>query len=46
MAGLNLDGDWVLIHSSIFKHFKQRAIVVCKIENGKTSVYRSLLFGG
>lgn len=38
MAGLSLSGEWYLFEpESLFKHFKQRTIVVCKIENSKSS---------
>uniref|UniRef100_A0A8B9HIP5 Lymphocyte antigen 75 n=1 Tax=Astyanax mexicanus TaxID=7994 RepID=A0A8B9HIP5_ASTMX len=38
MAGLNMNGEWDLI-DSYFSSFKQNAIVVCKIERGKTSMF-------
>uniref|UniRef100_A0A4W4G221 Lymphocyte antigen 75 n=1 Tax=Electrophorus electricus TaxID=8005 RepID=A0A4W4G221_ELEEL len=39
MAGLSLSGEWDLIQDErVFAQFKQRTIVVCKIENGKTSI--------
>lgn len=37
MAGLSVSGEWYLFEQEkFFRHFKQRTIVVCKIENGKT----------
>lgn len=37
MAGLGLTGEWILLEQEmLFKHFKQRTIVVCKIENGES----------
>lgn len=36
MAGLDLNGDWIMLQDkNLFAPFKQRAIVVCKIETGK-----------
>ncbi|KAK3561497.1 hypothetical protein QTP86_005998 [Hemibagrus guttatus] len=41
MVGLSLTGEWYLIEQEIlFKHFKQRAIVVCKIDNDPKDEYR------
>ncbi|XP_060735001.1 lymphocyte antigen 75 [Tachysurus vachellii] len=41
MAGLSLSGEWYLFEQEIlFKHFKQRTIVVCKIENDPKDEYR------
>ncbi|KAL6469196.1 hypothetical protein MHYP_G00227200 [Metynnis hypsauchen] len=41
MAGLDLSGKWELIQSvSIFTPFKQRAIVVCKIERDSKDEFR------
>ncbi|XP_053490898.1 lymphocyte antigen 75 [Ictalurus furcatus] len=41
MAGLSLSGEWYLFEQeSLFKHFKQRTIVVCKIENNPKEEYR------
>ncbi|XP_058256916.1 lymphocyte antigen 75 isoform X1 [Hemibagrus wyckioides] len=41
MAGLSLTGEWYLFEQGmLFKHFKQRAIVVCKIENDPRDEYR------
>lgn len=42
MAVLSLSGEWYLFdQEKLFKHLKQRTIVVCKIENGKTCVHNS-----
>ncbi|XP_076880757.1 LOW QUALITY PROTEIN: lymphocyte antigen 75 [Brachyhypopomus gauderio] len=44
MAGLNLDGEWDLIQDErFFAPFKQRAVVVCKIEYDPKDEYRKSL---
>ncbi|XP_053369706.1 lymphocyte antigen 75 [Clarias gariepinus] len=41
MAGLSLSGEWYLYENeSFFKPFKQRSIVVCKIENDPKEEHR------
>ncbi|KAB5559385.1 hypothetical protein PHYPO_G00028380 [Pangasianodon hypophthalmus] len=41
MAGLSLTGEWYLFEQqNLFKPFKQRTIVVCKIENDNKEEYR------
>ncbi|XP_060797712.1 lymphocyte antigen 75 [Neoarius graeffei] len=41
MAGLSLSGEWYLFEQEkIFKPFKQRTIVVCKIESDHNEEYR------
>uniref|UniRef100_A0AAY5E854 Lymphocyte antigen 75 n=1 Tax=Electrophorus electricus TaxID=8005 RepID=A0AAY5E854_ELEEL len=41
MAGLSLSGEWDLIQDErVFAQFKQRTIVVCKIENDPKDEYR------
>lgn len=38
MAGLNVIGEWEIINNRrLFDAFRQRSIVVCKIENGKAT---------
>ncbi len=45
MVGLNLIGEWEMItHQHVFDTFKQRSIVVCKIENGKATPMTFSLF--
>ncbi|TSS35876.1 Lymphocyte antigen 75 [Bagarius yarrelli] len=40
MAGLSLFGEWYMFEQEIlFKHFKQRTIVVCKLENDAKEEY-------
>lgn len=36
MAGLMLDNSWILVSKpQLFLEFKQRSIVVCKLDNGQ-----------
>ncbi|KAI5101821.1 lymphocyte antigen 75, partial [Silurus meridionalis] len=40
MAGLSLSGEWYLFEQEqLFKQFKQRTIVICKIENDPKNEY-------
>lgn len=39
MAGLTIDNSWILISKPrFFVEFKQRSIVVCKLDNGEDVV--------
>ncbi|XP_023658327.2 lymphocyte antigen 75 isoform X2 [Paramormyrops kingsleyae] len=43
MVGLNLFGAWEVVTESLFSQFKQRSIVVCKIDNDPKEQYRTSL---